>query len=215
MGTAECLQDAAPKPHLIFLVNGCTYLRQGLEFLMAEAGCQSLILPVTEPEEILAWPVSRYGRRLVLVSLPPEPVQAARGRFFLWRLEVLRMQGVRTGPLLCLLDGDRGRWNTQLAGYRWLPSGEGLSAVQKILPGLLNSPKMMAPLPVIRNCRLSRRQQYILRETLAGGTVKAMAEELEISELAVFSARTALMTKMGLNNRLELMSLAGTGNGCY
>ncbi|ECY5825956.1 hypothetical protein XG19_004662 [Salmonella enterica subsp. enterica serovar Gaminara] len=40
-------------------------------------------------------------------------------------------------------------------------------------------------------------------------SVEEMNQGGEISELAVFSARTALMTKMGLNNRLELMSLVG------
>lgn len=45
--------------------------------------------------------------------------------------------------------------------------------------------------------RKSSRQKYILEATLAGRTVKSMAEVLGVDDQAVFAARTALITKMG------------------
>ena len=207
MSPEEPLQETGQKMHLIFLVNGCTYFRLGLESLMERNGGRVRIVPINQPEDILAWPVEQYERRLLFVLLPLGPVRAARGLFFLWQLEVLRSRGMSVGSLLCLLDGDRERWASPRAGYRWIPSGEGVSAVQKTLLGVLNSPKMEASLPVVRNRRLSWRQQYILDATLAGLSVQFISEALNISGLAVFAARTALMMKIGLNNRLALMSL--------
>ncbi|HFW4533975.1 TPA: LuxR C-terminal-related transcriptional regulator [Salmonella enterica subsp. enterica serovar Chester] len=211
MSTEKRLQDEDPKQHLIFLVNGCAYFRMGLDLLMKEAGYRIRIVPINQPEDILACPVGQYESRLLIVSLPSEPVRAARGQVFLWRLEVLRSRGMSVGSLLCLLDGERERWASSLLGYRWLPLDEGVGVMQTIIFSVLNSPKGDASLPVVRNCRLSWRQQYILDATLAGLSVRLISEALNISESAVFSARTALMKKMGLNNRLELMSLAGSG----
>ncbi|EDX5597966.1 helix-turn-helix transcriptional regulator [Salmonella enterica subsp. enterica serovar Saintpaul] len=111
---------------------------------------------------------------------------------------------------------DRERWSVLLAGYRWLPCDGDMVNVRETLLDILNTPgSAVLPRVNLNRCRLSSRQQHILDETLAGRSVRDIAAHLEISERAVFSARAALIMKIGLNNRMELMSLAGDVSGCF
>ncbi|WP_080095930.1 helix-turn-helix transcriptional regulator [Salmonella enterica] len=213
MNTKMAVND---KEKLIFLVNACGYLRYGLASLMADIDSQFRIISVSHPEDMLVYPFRHYDRPLIMVFLPQEPRAAARGRVFLWRLEMLRLQKQFPVTLSCLLDGDRERWSVLLAGYRWLPCDGDMVNVRETLLDILNTPgSAVLPRVNLNRCRLSSRQQHILDETLAGRSVRDIAAHLEISERAVFSARAALIMKIGLNNRMELMSLAGDVSGCF
>ncbi|EDJ0842876.1 hypothetical protein GEY90_22855 [Salmonella enterica subsp. enterica] len=164
------------------------------------------IIRVSRPEEITAHPVSSADNRLVLVSLPSMLSTAGAGWMFLWRLSVLRSQGAIPGRLSCLLMGDRKRWDDPAGGYDWLPCRDVLS-VRETLLRILEWPERPVRLPL----PLSPRQREILDGTLAKKTVSQIARELGVTDRAVFASRRALMTKMGLRNRMELMGLAGPG----
>lgn len=192
------------KQHLIFLVSPCEYLHRGLESLMSDSPVR--IIRVSRPEEITAHPVSSADNRLVLVSLPSMLSTAGAGWMFLWRLSVLRSQGAIPGRLSCLLMGDRKRWDDPAGGYDWLPCRDVLS-VRETLLRILEWPERPVRLPL----PLSPRQREILDGTLAKKTVSQIARELGVTDRAVFASRRALMTKMGLRNRMELMGLAGPG----
>ncbi|HAG3364620.1 TPA: response regulator transcription factor [Salmonella enterica] len=192
--------------NLIFLVSQCSYLLYGLSSLMTETDCRVSVIPVSHPEEILSYPEGRYKRRLIVVSLPTAPVQSAKGRVFLWRLDIMRMQGRLSGPIHCVLTGDREKWHSCVPAYRWLPKESG-PATQDILFRALMSPGW-STVPA-RPRHLTHRQECILKDTLAGNTVQEIAEKLNLTERAVFSARSAMISRIGLNNRIELMGLTG------
>ncbi|EBY2617314.1 DNA-binding response regulator [Salmonella enterica subsp. enterica serovar Newport] len=192
------------KEKLIFLVSQCSYLLHGLSSLMTETDARVSIIPVSHPEEILSYPEGLYKRRLIVVSLPTVPVQSAKGRVFLWRLDIMRMQGRLSGPVHCVLIGDREKWHSCVPAHRWLPKENG-PAMQDILLRTLLSPGWSS-VPA-RPRYLTYRQECILEATLAGNTVQEIAEKLNLTERAVFASRSALIERMGLNNRMELMAL--------
>ncbi|CAD6107169.1 helix-turn-helix transcriptional regulator [Escherichia coli] len=198
------------KQHLIFLVSSCEYLHRGLESLMS--GSPARIIRVSRPEEIRAYPVSPADNRVVLVSLPSVLSAAVVGRVFLWRLGVLRSQGVIPGRLSCLLVGRRERWDDPAGGYDWLHSGD-VQSVRKALLRVLECPECAERVrrPEQLTLPLSPRQQAILEGTLAKKRVSQIARELGVTDRAILASRRALMMKMGLRNRMELMGLAGPG----
>lgn len=204
MNTKMAVNDDNDKEKLIFLVSQCSYLLHGLSSLMTETDDRVSVIPVSHPEEILSYPEGRYKRRLIVVSLPTAPVQSAKGRVFLWRLDIMRMQGRLSGPVHCVLTGDREKWHSCVPAYRWLPKENG-PATQDILLRTLLSPGWSS-VPA-RPRHLTHRQECILEATLAGNTVQEIAEKLNLAEKAVFASRSALIERMGLNNRMELMSL--------
>ncbi|EMX8376850.1 helix-turn-helix transcriptional regulator [Salmonella enterica] len=196
------------KQHLIFLVSACEYMHRGLESLMSDSPAR--VIRVSRPEEILAYPVSPADNRVILVSLPSVLSAAVAGRVFLWRLGVLRSQGAIPGRLSCLLVGDRERWDDLSGGYDWLPCRDVLS-VREMLLRVLEWPVRAGcvPWPVRLVLPLSPRQQAILDGILSRKTVSQIARELGVTDRAILASRRALMTKMGLRNRMDLMGLAG------
>ncbi|EBL9938825.1 hypothetical protein DO481_22370 [Salmonella enterica] len=192
------------KQHLIFLVSTCEYMLRGLESLMSDSSAR--IIRVSRPEEILAYPVSPADNRVVLVSLPSVLSAAVAGRVFLWRLSVLRSLGAIPGRLSCLLVGDRERWDDPSGGYDWLPCRNVLS-VRETLLRVLEWPERAGPVRLV--LPLTSRQRAILEGTLARKTVSQMARELGVTDRVILASRRALMTKMGLRNRMELMGVTG------
>ncbi|EDQ9668274.1 TPA: hypothetical protein H2X16_004309 [Salmonella enterica] len=191
------------KQHLIFLVSPCEYLYLGLESLMSDSPVR--IIRISRPEEITAYPVSSVDNRLVLVSLPSMLSAAGAGRVFLWRLSVLRSQGAIPGRLFCLLMGDRVRWGDTTGGYDWLPCRDVLS-VREMLLRILEWPGHVRQ-PGVLPLSLSPLQLAILEGTQAKKTVSQIARDLGVTDRAILASRRALMTKMGLRNRVELMGL--------
>lgn len=203
MNTKMAVND---NENLIFLVSQCSYLLYGVSSLMTETDCRVSVIPVSHPEEILSYPEGRYKRRLIVVSLPSAPVQSAKGRVFLWRLGIMRIQGRLSGPIHCVLTGDRERWHSCVPAYRWLPKENGPATQDILLRALMTPGWSYVP---VRPRHLTLRQACILEATLAGCTVQEIAEKLNLTERAVFSARSAMISRIGLNNRIELMGLMG------
>lgn len=130
---------------------------------------------------------------------------AAIGRFFLWRWAILNLN-VKVGDIPCLLFSDNIE-DCELGAYR-LPQNLSLPTLSTYIIDALIKPSLFIR-PPSRVFKLTERQLHILERTLAGDSISRIADRLAIGKGAVFASRTALIQKMGLRNRLELMSLAG------
>lgn len=185
----------------IFFFSRCNFMQTGVREMMMNAPVPVQVIPVTQPEEILSLRQAR-GNQLILVSSSPprDPVSSARGSLFLWRLMCLQSTGYLKGiPVLLLNDNPGGRY----------PSVSGHMSIDALCHTLTTSVTQSGYVRVFqpRQCRLSVLQKKILDASLAGGSVEEIARKLNISQREVFSGRTALLGKLGLRNRLELMSL--------
>ncbi|EBF0843295.1 hypothetical protein LN994_003991 [Salmonella enterica] len=186
--------------HQIFLVSPCHYLLAGLEAVMKTVPVK--VMPVSRPEEIQSAPGSHRKTRLVLVSVPVrEPKTAARASLFLWRLMCLQAAGYLVDlPVLLLSDMPGG-------SYPQLSERTPPERLRHTLTEAVTRPGNLPGMNRSRHCELSALQQKILMASLAGLSVEEMALALNISRRGVFTGRTALMNKLGLRNRLGLMSL--------
>lgn len=186
--------------HQIFLVSSCHYLQRGIKLIMKTAPVAVQVITVSSPEEILTVPRTD-GNRMVLVSVPAQDVvTASRASLFLWRLMCLQSTG-QFPNISVLLLSDR-------TGGRYPRLSERLSPdrLRYALTTAISQPgnaRIFQP----RQCHLSVLQRKILMASLAGLQVDEMARELNISRRGVFAGRTALLHKLGLRNRLELVGL--------
>ncbi|EAM8731808.1 hypothetical protein B0T92_20640 [Salmonella enterica] len=184
----------------IFFFSRCNFMQTGVREMMMNAQVPVQVIPVTRPEEILSLRQS-CGNQLILVSSPPrDPVSSARGSIFLWQLMCLQSTGDLKGmPVLLLNDTPGGRY-PKISGHMSVDALCHTLTTSVTQPGYV---RVFQP----RQCRLSVMQKKILEASLAGGTVEVIARQLNISQRGVFSGRAALLGKLGLRNRLELMSL--------
>lgn len=189
--------------HQLFVFSGCTYLHLGL--CEALAGDDVQVIRVKTAEEVLEYPQGT-GNRLLLVDAPKrEPIVAARGKVFLWRWATLGGRQ-RDFPVLMYSDIGQGQG---LDVYGVCSLSEQLP-VSGLRAAILNAFKW--PERFRRKARgvvpeLSVRQHQVLFATLAGLSVPTTARMLDANERLVLSTRTAVIDKLGLKNRVVLMSL--------
>ncbi|EBR0846212.1 helix-turn-helix domain-containing protein [Salmonella enterica] len=188
--------------HQLFVVSGCSYMLTGLREALADEPVQ--VVPVKTPEEILQYP-SRRGKRVILVFAPKrEPVAAARSMVFLWRWVKAAGKGNRL-PVLLMSDI---RQYLSLYGACSLAEHLPVSGLRAaVLDAFQRTGN--AGVPAVKvSPSLSKRQYQVLLATLAGVSVPDTARMLDISESMVFSARSGVIDKLGLRNRVVLMSLS-------
>ncbi|ECE5745836.1 hypothetical protein DK749_24940 [Salmonella enterica subsp. salamae] len=186
--------------HQIFLVSPCHYMQRGIREVMATAPVSVQVLTVSCPEDILS--VSRTdGNRMVLVLVPvQDAVTASRASLFLWRMTCLQSEG-RMPDISVLLLSDR-------TGGRYPRLSERLSP-ESLRYALTTAVTQPGNTRIFRpgQCHLSVLQRKILLASLAGLEVDEMARTLNVSRRGVLAGRSALIQKLGLRNRLELMGL--------
>ncbi|EEA2717972.1 hypothetical protein DB217_17290 [Salmonella enterica subsp. enterica serovar Chester] len=182
--------------HTIFIVTPCRYLHAGLDLIMRTAPFPVRVRRIDRLEDIQAVPCTE-GNRLILVPVPVrEPMVAALAKGFLWRRALLQP------GLPCVLLS-----NEKTVEYLALPENLSVEMLREILSDILAYPAK-AQKQVIRNAHyaLSPLQANILSGTLAGKSVGEIAESLSMSERSILAGRTALMSKLGLKNRLGLIA---------
>ncbi|ECZ0740558.1 TPA: hypothetical protein G8O00_000951 [Salmonella enterica] len=187
--------------HQLFVFSGCTYLHLGL--CEALAGDDVQVIRVKTAEEVLEYPEGT-GNRLLLVDAPKrEPIVAARGKVFLWRWASIGGRH-RNFPVLMYSDIGQG-----MAVYGAYSLSEQLS-VSGLRAAILNAfkwPERFRRTACGGVPELSVRQHQVLFATLAGLSVRTTARMLDVHERLVLSTRTAVIDKLGLKNRVVLMSL--------
>lgn len=189
--------------HQIFFFSPCHYMQRGIKEAMKIAPVSVQVLTVNSPEEILSAPQTD-GNRIVLISAPAKnPAIASRASLFLWKLIRLKSTGQFLDiSVLLLSDRVRGKYS-RLSEHL---SPERLSYALTMAVTQPGNALIFQP----RQCHLSPLQQKILVASLAGLQVDEMAKVLNISQRGVFAGRNALLNKLGLRNRLELMGLMAT-----
>ncbi|HCM1965154.1 TPA: hypothetical protein N3A49_004738 [Salmonella enterica subsp. salamae serovar 56:l,v:z39] len=191
--------------HQLFVVTSCRYTLTGLDLLMKETGLPVRVSRVTTPEQVLMTP-REGGNQVVLVVMPKgSPAARAACRLFLWRWSLWR-PSVQTQVIPCLLlcDNDEGHLTGVYPLFRQLS----LSTLSAQLSVVLNHPTFY-----VRGCSWARPltalQRLVLEATMCGEPVPATATRLGLPPRAVFTTRAALVQKLGLRNRMELMCLNG------
>ncbi|HGB4478638.1 TPA: LuxR C-terminal-related transcriptional regulator [Salmonella enterica] len=189
--------------HQLFVVTSCNYTVAGFKALMAERRLPVRIIPALTPEEVRMTP-SEGGNRVIVVVLPArEPTVSVPGRIFLWRRALQQMAGI-SDHALCLVLSDETPENYRAAcRLHWpLP----LPSLTTLLIRALEHPYLFVSREA-ETRTLTPMQKEILDATLAGESVRATAARLVVNPRKVFSSRAALIRKLGLRNRMELMCL--------
>ncbi|EAA1210244.1 hypothetical protein JRK18_003821 [Salmonella enterica] len=189
--------------HRLFVVTDCQFTLMGLEWLMKEADKAIKVIQVRKPEDVLTSPEGE-GNRAVLIVMPVgSPAIRASGRLFLWRWALWRPVS-QTGITPCLLLCDKQESN--VTGAYPLSRQLSLPTLSAQLLAILNYPAFY-----VRTCSrvrpLTAIQRVVLEATITGERVSVTAARLGVTERSVFSCRTALIHKIGLRNRMELMCL--------
>ncbi|ECK3336750.1 helix-turn-helix transcriptional regulator [Salmonella enterica] len=197
----------------LFLVSSCGFTRAGLEALSRDWKMPTEVLSIRHPGQILsAPPVS--GNRLVLVSVPAESVaEAARGMLFWRQMELMRLEpagAVFLRDVPCVLLGERsGRVLPE--GSLWLSPAIPPAQLGVYLQQILRNAYLMVPECRNRNqLHLSQQQRAVMAACMSGEAVRETAVRLGLSTHAVNCSRYTVMQRLGLRNRLELMSLSGS-----
>ncbi|EDD5390507.1 hypothetical protein BSW63_22905 [Salmonella enterica subsp. enterica serovar Enteritidis] len=189
--------------HTIFIVTNCNYMQAGLVTLMSSAQFPVSVRRISKPEDVLI-KLDPEARSLILVPMfRRNPKVQARAELFLWKKELLQHKGV-IPQIPCLILGDC--WKH---GYQVISEYLTMERIQKKLSEILAHPETaMSNRPLKKTSyRLSPLQEEILSGMREGKTVAEIAEKLNVSSGCVFSGRASLISKLGLKNRLGLMSL--------
>ncbi|EDT6782710.1 hypothetical protein AC861_004643 [Salmonella enterica subsp. enterica] len=189
--------------HQLFVVTPCNYTVAGFKALMAERRLSVRIIPVLTPEEVSIIPPEE-GNRIIVVVLPArEPAVSVPGRIFLWRRALQQVAGMPDHtPCLVLSDETHEKYRVA----RWLHWPQPLPSLTTLLIRALEHPDLF----VCRQAEarpLTPMQKEILDATLAGESVRVTAARLFVQPQTVFSCRAALIRKLGLRNRIDLMCL--------
>ncbi|EHY0218379.1 hypothetical protein RJK31_004431 [Salmonella enterica] len=189
--------------HQLFVVTACRFTLTGLEQLMKETGLPVRVSRVRTPEDVLATP-HEDGNRVVLVVMPRgAPAHRASCRLFLWRWALCRPAS-QTGAIPCLLLCDKQEgWVT---GVHLLSRQQPLPTLSAQLSVVLNHPAFYVR-SGSRARALTSIQLVVLEATMRGEPVQVTAARLGVPSRSVFACRTALIHKLGLRNRIELMCL--------
>ncbi|WP_079964701.1 helix-turn-helix transcriptional regulator [Salmonella enterica] len=189
--------------HQLFVVTSCNYTVAGFEALMAERHLSVRIIPVLTPEEVRITP-PEGGKRIIVVVLPArEPAVSVPGRVFLWRRALHQMAGI-SDHALCLVLSDKTPEKYR-ADWR-LHWPQPVTSLASLLIRALKHPDWFVSHQA-EAWMLTPIQKEILDATLAGESVRATAARLFVNPQKVFSCRAALIRKLGLRNRMELMCL--------
>lgn len=201
--------------NVIYLMSACGFIRAGLEALNREWLDSVRIIGISEPEELLtAPPVS--GNSLVMVYVPPDNVaEAARGMLFWRRLALIQTDpnsGSRLKQIPCLLWGDH-RGRTLPVRTEWLPASLSSAQLAASLQKVLRVPSIYVfcnnPARLRQQLQLSEQQEAVMASCLSGETTQDAAKRLGLSVHVVHCSRRSLLQRLGLKNRLELISLVG------
>lgn len=194
--------------HQLFVVTGCQFTLNGLDWLMKEGNLPVKVIQVRTPEDVLATP-PEGGNRAVLIVMPTgAPVVRAECRLFLWRWALLRpVSLVGTTPCILLSGTHEGGVAGMYSLSRHLP----LWALSSQLSLVLNH-----PFNYVWTCSrirpLTAMQRVVLEATMRGEPVSVTAMHMGVEARSVFACRTALIRKLGLRNRMELMCLSRGGD---
>lgn len=189
--------------HQIFMMTECSYTLLGLRTLMAQCQEPAEIFQVSKPEEVGLCSWSGTGTRILMVDMSGPPRQVAHSRVFIWRWVALRSQGLIEAMPCVLLEEVRRGTSTQI-----LSSRQPLSLLKARVSNVLSHPDNYDYLSNRRwGQELSERQLAVLYRTLSGDSVRMIAQGLSVTQQSVFASRSALIEKLGLRNRMELLSL--------
>ncbi|HDC1420168.1 TPA: hypothetical protein O7U53_004134 [Salmonella enterica] len=190
--------------HQLFVVTDCQFTLMGLEWLMKEADKSVKVIRVRNPEDVLTVPKEEGNRAVLIVMALGSPVIRASGRIFLWRWALWRPVS-QTGMIPCLLLCDK--HESIITGAYPLSRQLSLPTLSAQLLVILNHPAFY-----VRTCSrvrpLTTMQRVVLEATIAGESVSVTAARLGVADRSVFACRTALIQKLGLRNRMELMCLS-------
>ncbi|HCR3451221.1 TPA: hypothetical protein ON570_004907 [Citrobacter werkmanii] len=191
--------------HQLFVVTSCGYTLSGLELLMKDAGLPVRVIRVKTPEDVLTTQPEDGNRAVLLVMPVGAPAERAACRLFLWRWMLWRPAS-QTEATPCLMLCDIGEGS--VTGTYPLSRKMSLPALSAVLSGILRCPRSYVR-SSSRTRPLTAFQRDVLEATMAGVSVQATAVKLGVRTGAVFASRTALIQKLGLRNRMELMCLNG------
>ncbi|EFM0751981.1 hypothetical protein HIX98_004152 [Salmonella enterica subsp. enterica serovar Bredeney] len=144
------------------------------------------------------------GNRVIVVVLTArEPAVSVPGRIFLWRRALQQMAGLSDHALCLVLSDETSEKYRAAWRLHWpLP----LPSLTSLLIRALEHPDLFVSRQAEART-LTPMQKEILDATLAGESVRATAARLVVNPRTVFSCRAALIRKLGLRNRMELMCL--------
>ncbi|ECO1040173.1 helix-turn-helix transcriptional regulator [Salmonella enterica subsp. enterica serovar Newport] len=189
--------------HQIVVVTQCRYTLLGLKALMAQSAVPAEIIQVSRPEAVTRGSWSVNYSRLLLVDISGTPKEIARSRVFLWRWLGLCTRGLTEAMPWLLLENDRGKGR-----HHSLTSRQSVTQLVAKISEVLLHPERRCSCPGAEyRGGLSDLQSEILNRTLAGDSVYEIAAALAVTRQSVFASRSALIEKLGLRNRMELMSL--------
>lgn len=189
--------------HQLFVVTPCNYTVAGFKALMAERRLPVRIIPALTPEDVRMTPPEGGNRVIVVVLTAREPAVSVPGRIFLWRRALQQMAGLSDHALCLVLSDETSEKYRAAWRLHWpLP----LPSLTSLLIRALEHPDLFVSRQAEART-LTPMQKEILDATLAGESVRATAARLVVNPRTVFSCRAALIRKLGLRNRMELMCL--------
>lgn len=192
----------------IIIVSHCHYLYAGLKALLSSVSLPLILEQVITADEAGKKVSLGRGDMVMIAQESGCPADRTRSRAVVWRLEYLMRTGTIPWVPCALLTQNMqielGKKTFSLT-QSWLHE-----ELEILLSGVLSTPECYYP-EVSVSQYLTAQQSVLLKELLAGQDVKGIAAALHLSPRAVFAGRGALIRKLGLRNRLELMCLNRQG----
>ena len=187
----------------IIILTPCHFFLTGLTELLKKTHLPINLIPATSPEEVIAITKSVNTAMIVMTQESKSPAETARVHIQLQYIHRLMIIGVIPLTPCLLLTPEL---TVNIEGTLFQRKRENLlhhleTSIGEILVNSEKYKNMTFQRPV------SNRQMYILRGIQKGMTVNQLAEQMNISPKTVFVHQNALIRKLKLRNRIELITL--------